>query len=239
MIRACVDALTSVLLAPCCACCDHALGEPTRGAVCGACWDSITIAPGPLCETCGDTLPSWRQLDPLRRCNRCRQSGRAITMGRSIGPYEATLRDILHAFKYDGRRSLAAPLAERMIAAGAGVLEGADAAVPVPLHFLRHFRRGFNQAFELARHLGVPVSDCLRRPRATVTQTDLPESQRHANVLGAFALRGAILPGSILVVVDDVSTTGATLDSCAKVLLEAGAKEVRGLTAARAAARLP
>jgi ComF family protein len=239
MIRALADAVTSVVLAPCCACCDRPLDEPTRGAVCGACWSSITPATGPLCETCGDALPSWRLLDPARQCNRCRQSERVITIGRSIGPYEATLREILHAFKYHGRRSLAAPLARRMIAAGGCVLDGADAVVPVPLHFVRRYRRGFNQAFELARHLGVPVSDCLRRRRATATQTDLPEAQRHANVRGAFSLWRAVVPGTVLVVVDDVSTTGATLDACALVLLEAGAKEVRGLTAARAAARLP
>ena len=72
-----------------------------------------------------------------------------------------------------------------------------------------------------------------------MTQTDLPETHRHANVQGAFAVRHRIPPGSVLVVVDDVSTTGATIDASARVLLDAGAREVRGLTAARAAARLP
>ena len=89
------------------------------------------------------------------------------------------------------------------------------------------------QAAELADHLGVRVLPALRRTRATVTQTDLPESKRHENVEGAFALRGRVPPGSVLVVVDDVSTTGATLDACARVLLAAGAAEVRALTAAR------
>jgi ComF family protein len=239
MIRALADAFTAVILAPCCACCNRALDQPTRGAVCGTCWDSIRIATGPLCETCGDALPSWRQMDPGRRCNRCHQAARVITVGRSIGPYEGTLRDILHALKYDRRRSLAQPLAERMISAGGLVLEGADAVVPIPLHFIRQYRRGFNQAFELARHLDLPLSDCLRRRRATVTQTDLPEAQRHANVRGAFSMRRRIAPGMVLVIVDDVSTTGATVDACAQVLLGAGAKEVRALTAARAVARLP
>jgi len=81
--------------------------------------------------------------------------------------------------------------------------------------------------------------ECLRRRRATVTQTDLPEARRHANVRGAFAVCRPVQPGAVLVVVDDVSTTGATLDACALALLQAGAREVRGLTVARAAARLP
>jgi ComF family protein len=123
--------------------------------------------------------------------------------------------------------------------AGAEVLQDADAVVPVPLHFLRQYARGFNQAAELARHLGLDTLHALRRTRATVTQTDLPEPHRHANVSGAFAARSTVPRDSLLVVVDDVSTTGATLDACARVLLEAGAREVRGLTAARAVARLP
>jgi ComF family protein len=149
------------------------------------------------------------------------------------------LREIIQALKYEGRRSVAAPLARLMRSAGADVLRGADAVVPVPLHLFRQYSRGFNQAAELARHLEVATLHALRRTRATITQTDLPESQRRANVNGAFAARLRVPHDSILVVVDDVSTTGATLDACARVLLEAGAREVRGLTAARAVARLP
>ncbi len=239
MIRAVADALTSVILAPCCACCSGRLESPTRGAVCAACWSAIPGPVAPLCRICGDALVSWRHVDQDHICARCARSQRLISIGRSIGPYEGTLRDILHALKYDGRRSVAMPLAAMMRGAGAEVLDGADAVVPVPLHFLRQYSRGFNQAAELARHLDRPVIHALRRTRATMTQTDLPETQRHANVHGAFTLRRNIPAGSVLVVVDDVSTTGATLDACAKVLLDAGAKEVRGLTAARAAARLP
>jgi ComF family protein len=239
MIRAFSDALTSVILAPCCACCSQRLESPTRGAVCAACWAAIPQPTGPLCRICGDALVSWRHIESDRTCSRCTRTQRVISIGRSIGPYEGTLRDILHALKYDGRRSVATPLAAMMRGAGAEVLEGADAVVPVPLHFLRQYSRGFNQSAELARHLALPVVHALRRARATVTQTDLPETQRHANVHGAFTLRRPISPGAVLVVVDDVSTTGATLDACAKILLDAGAKEVRGLTAARAAARLP
>jgi ComF family protein len=240
VISALGDALIGVLLAPCCACCRTPLDHPTRGAVCAACWSSIPPLADPLCETCGDALPSWRVPDGAdRRCSRCRRTGRVISRGRSIGAYEGALRDVLHALKYDHRRSVGRPLGALMARAGAVVLEGADLAVPVPLHFSRQYMRGFNQAAELAAHVGLPVVHALRRTRATVTQTDLPEGLRHQNVKGAFALRKSIPSGAIVVVVDDVSTTGATVDACARVLLDAGAGEVRALTAARAAGRRP
>jgi ComF family protein len=136
--------------------------------------------------------------------------------------------------KYDGRRSLAEPLASVLKRTGADVLEGADFATPVPLHRSRARTRGFNQADLIAHHLDVPVRAVLRRIRRTPSQTDLPAAKRHKNVRGAFALaRRARVQGAVVVLVDDVSTTGATLDACAEVLIEAGAREVRALTAAR------
>src|SRR5204862_6556651 len=121
---------------------------------------------------------------------------------------------------------------------GADLLDGAGCAVPVPLHASRRRSRGFNQAFDLARHLGLPVSKALRRVRATTAQTGLPAAQRHRNVRHAFAptRHARVLAGAIVVLVDDVSTTGATLEACARALKEAGVREVRALTAARVVA---
>ncbi len=154
----------------------------------------------------------------------------------AVGLYDGSLRDIVHALKYDGRRSVARRLGALMRERGADVLDGADAVVPVPLHRRRLRARGFNQAAELGRHLGLPLRHALRRVRATPSQTDLPAGERHANVRGAFALARRIdVRGARLVLVDDVSTTGATLDACARVLREAGAEDVRALTAARVA----
>lgn len=242
VISRCADAVMAVLFAPLCAGCKDPLDTPVRGAVCAACWSAIRPLTEPLCDVCGDALPSWHIVSATnRQCARCSRLQRVITMGRAVGAYEGTLRDILHALKYDGRRSVARPLAHLMVRAGAGILDGADFLVPVPLHVARHYRRGFNQAWELAKHIGVPSVNALRRRRATATQTDLPEAQRHHNVRGAFAVRRAArgcLHSATVVVIDDVSTTGATLDACASVLLAAGAKEVRALTAARAVSRL-
>jgi ComF family protein len=137
--------------------------------------------------------------------------------------------------KYDRRATVARGLARQMAIAGKDVLDGADAVVPVPLHRARERERGFNQARELARHLGMPVLDALVRGRKTAAQADLPASRRTANVRGAFRLaRGVRVEGLTLVLVDDVSTTGATLNACAAPLLDAGAGQVRALTAAHA-----
>lgn len=125
-----------------------------------------------------------------------------------------------------------------MIVSGASVLRDADVAVPVPLHRSRKRTRGFNQAAEIARYLSIPAIPALKRTRATKSQTDLPAEARHANVRGAFTLRrGVEVEGRVIVLVDDVSTTGATLEACAQVLLDAGAREVRALTAARVVSR--
>jgi ComF family protein len=235
-LRTATDAVLSVVFAPACAACGELLEHPTRGPVCAACWHSILPLTPPLCDSCGDPLPTWRIISvPLARCPRCRRARRTVDRARAIGSYDGALRAIVHAWKYEGRRSLAKPLAELMKDRGADVLAGSDCLVPVPLHPSRRRTRGFDQALDLARHLGVPIHQALRRVRATPTQTGLPAAQRHRNVRGAFALapRARSLAGATAVLVDDVSTTGATLEACARVLKEAGVREVRALIAAR------
>jgi ComF family protein len=241
-LRLAADGLLAVLLAPSCAACRAALEAPSRGPVCAACWAAIRIITPPVCERCGDPLPSWRVISQTSaRCPRCRRRRSAVDLGGAVGAYEGALRDVIHALKYEGRRTLARPLGQLMAAYGARLLDGADCAVPVPLHRRRRRARGFNQAAELARALGLPVVDALVRVRATSSQTDLPAAQRHRNVRGAFRAAGAgflrrgraAVGGRTIVLVDDVCTTGATLEACAAALKAAGAREVRALTAAR------
>ena len=164
----------------------------------------------------------------------------------SAGRYEGTLREIIHAFKYEGRRSLADPLSGMVRAAGSAMLQDCDCVVPVPLHPWRRMRRGFNQARDLATHLDRPVVNALWRVRATAPQMALNANARQSNVRGAFvvsaftcgarlaSVRFPLLEDRVVVLVDDVRTTGATLDECAKVLLVAGAREVKALTVALA-----
>ncbi len=135
-------------------------------------------------------------------------------------------------------RSLARPLAAMIRERGAELLHGADVIVPVPLHPWRRLRRGFNQADDLARHLGVPVCRALWRMRATAPQALLDPEQRRRNVRAAFRLspfvRVSRIEGAHVVLLDDVRTTGATLEACARVLKAAGAGDVTALTVARA-----
>jgi ComF family protein len=165
-----------------------------------------------------------------------------VVRARAIGEYEGTLREIIHALKYGGRISLARPLAERMQQRGRDLLHDVDCVVPVPLHWRREYHRGFNQAREIARHLGPPIAEALRRLRATRPQVELPADRRRANVMGAFAIRKQwwrqpAIRGKKVLLVDDVSTTGATLESCATVLRDSDASEVYTLTAARVVTR--
>lgn len=216
-VRQVTDAVLAALLAPPCVCCGHVLDRPLAGAVCQTCWS---------------TLPCLQQ---PAACVSSR-----IVRSTAIGDYEGTLRTIIHALKYDRRRSVARGLSKALAACGADLLADADAVIPVPLHRRRERQRGFNQALDLAKGLGPPVLQPLRRLRDTPSQVALPAQERHHNVRDAFALRSPRpwrrsdrLRGAIVVLVDDVTTTGATLDACARTLIAAGAREVRALTAAR------
>ena len=215
VLREGLDAVLAVALGASCASCGELLERPSRGPVCATCWRSVDAA-----------IPCVFGI-----------SG-AIDDAGALGLYDGALRSIIHSLKYEGRRSLAQPLAARIRARCRTVLDGADLAVAVPLHPSRRRERGFNQAIDLARGLGLPVTRALRRVRRTASQTALSMTERHRNVSRAFApsriawLRRGI-SGHIVVLVDDVSTTGATLNECAVVLKELGAREVRAVTAAK------
>ena len=149
---------------------------------------------------------------------------------------------MIHAFKYQGCRALADPFATLMREAGAPLLAVADVVVPVPLHPLRFLRRGFNQATDLAVRLGPPVWHALQRTRAGPPQADLAADDRLTNVRCAFSLRPSLsrrAPPSVVLLIDDVMTTGATMEACSRVLREAGVTTVFGLTTARAVAERP
>jgi ComF family protein len=212
------------------------LDSPLAGPVCESCWANVKLLLAPFCRTCGDPLPSWRVISAaLEQCPRCRRIPSFVDLARSAGLYEGSLRKIIHAFKFEGRRGLAEPLAAMMRTAGAPILVGADAVVPVPLHPWRRVRRGFNQSDDLARRLGPPVVRALWRVQATVPQTGLTSAARRRNLRHALMvspLSSRAVANRTFVVVDDVRTTGATLEACARVLKTAGAKEVRALTAA-------
>jgi ComF family protein len=210
--------LLAVVLAPVCAACDSVLERPLDGPVCSRCWASVARLDARSFQT---TL---------------------VDRGRSAGDYEGALRNIVHAFKYEGRRTLASPLGALLREAGRDVLQDASCVVPVPLHPWRRLYRGFNQAADLAAALPIPVIHALWRRRVTPPQTGLTAGARRRNVRGAFRVSPlvsrrtvhSLLVDRTVVLVDDVRTTGATLEACAHVLKGAGVKEVRALTIAQA-----
>ena len=203
--------------------------------LCQHCSRAVRPLRDPRCPRCGRELESAAQ-----RCS-CRTRLRALSALRSAVAYEGPLERVIHRFKYEGWQALAAPLAgllgpevEAARPGGPTVL-----AVSVPLHPRRARDRGYNQSELLvrqlhARHaLGRPRRGRLVRVRDTPPQVGLDRIQRRANVAGAFAWHGAHLGGHPVLVVDDVTTTGATLEACATALREAGAGAVAGLTVAR------
>jgi ComF family protein len=174
-------------------------------------------------------------------CGRCRRGLAVFETGASLGPYEGSLRTVLHALKYGRRPRLAARLADALLASPrvTALLTPDALLVPVPLHPRRQRERGFNQSEQIARALGrrsgLPVLPrVLVRRRDTPTQTGRTAAERRHNVTGAFAARASsTLAGRTVILIDDVLTTGATVRACSAALLRAGAGAVRVLTVAR------
>ncbi len=227
------DQLLISLFDAACVSCEGPLSPDRHGPVCAGCWQHVPQLPPPLCARCGEPL-GWRA-GPDAVCAACAAHPPAYDAARAAGLYSGSLRAIVHALKYGRHPQVAPELGRRMRAVAADWL--ADACVvPVPLHPWRAWQRGFNQAELLARELGRPVRRLLWRRHLGRPQAGLPAHERRRNVTDAYSARWTWRRAPARVVlVDDVLTTGATVDACARVLKAAGVREVRVLTAARAA----
>ena len=234
MLTALLDPFLSLLYPPRCLVC-RALGE---SGLCAACLDGIIPVAPPSCQKCGQTIPA-----DAGGCLHCRLRRPAYERARALGAYHGVLRDAIHQFKYQDRPQLAAPLGFRLAAIArehASDLNGLrfDALLPVPMHPVRRRLRGYNQSERLARvvasHLGLPLlTDALVRTRATRPQVGLDRDARLTNLQGAFAVRRPeAVEGKILLLMDDVMTTGSSLYECTLVLRAYGAKAVYALTLA-------
>ncbi len=199
--------------------------------------------PSPLaadffCATCRTPFSNPFPLDASGRCALCRGNLQGFDAAYSFGAYEGALRELIHLLKYDRIRTLARPLGDFLMAAYPRE-QRFDAIVPMPLHWRRYWRRGFNQsellAREVSRRCGLPVARGVRRLRATAPQAGLTNAKRRVNVSGAFApARRRSVEGLRVLLVDDVMTTGATASACSRALKSAGAKYVAFLALARA-----
>lgn len=207
--------------------------------LCAECLDQIPRVEPPFCSRCGGAVQSHGL------CVRCRTSPLHINCMRSAVYFEGVLREAVHQLKYNGRTVLAEPLGELMAAHWLQRPMPADVLVPVPLHAARLRQRGYNQAallaHEMAQRVGLVVDEqTLMRRRATDPQVELNAEQRRENVHDAFHCSGSRLVGKRVVLIDDVCTTGATLEACAVALQEeGGARSVQAMTLARARHRSP
>jgi ComF family protein len=228
--------LVDAVLPPRCLACGETVEEPD--ALCGRCWGGMTFFAPPWCAGCGLPFPHPMGEDAI--CADCARERRAWDRARAVLRYDKNSRSLVLGLKHADRTHVAGAFGRWMHRAGGEVLAGADLVVPVPLHWTRLAHRRYNQAALLAHAIhaagGPPVAaDWLIRRRRTPSQGHLGPTARERNVRGAFGMRsGRDIAGRRVVVVDDVMTTGATVDECARVLRRAGAASVGVLTLARA-----
>jgi ComF family protein len=191
------------------------------------------------CSACHTPFVSAHPLDQRGLCSLCRLGLAGYDGAFSFGFYEGTLRRLIHLFKFEGVPSLSAALGRYMVRA-LPLDRQFDAVVPMPLHWFRRWRRGFNQsellAGEVARRLGLPLlSGVLGRKRHAAPQSGLSSAARRRNVAGLFSVADRRpVKGLRVLLVDDVLTTGATAQAAARALKKAGASQVIVLTVARA-----
>jgi len=214
--------------------------EPVAGeGVCATCWAKLSFIAQPYCPRLG--IPFVYDPGPELLSMEAIANPPAYARARAAVRYDDVARTLVHALKYQDRTDLAPAMGRWMARAGRELLGEADALVPVPLHWRRGWSRRYNQSGALARVIsrqsGVKLaSEALRRVRATEQQIGLSRTQRASNVQGAFKVapdRSVDIEGRRVVLVDDVLTSGATTDACARALLRARAAQVDVLVFAR------
>lgn len=232
--------LVHAILPADCAGCGVRLAEDPVPFFCRRCWSQIKPLSGPACPRCGRPFASSATLShsPEHLCGACRTRRPAYTQAHAMYPYEPPLQEAIQLFKYHGKVRLARALGDLM-AIAAEPLPDADLLMPVPLHPSRLREREFNQSLLLAdqmnRRLRLPLSYTnLVRHRQTAPQTNLSRVERRKNLRRAFAVvRPDEIAGRRILLVDDVYTTGTTVNECAKALRRAGAADVYVWTLAR------
>ena len=239
-LRAGLRLLLDVALPPLCPSCREPLGG--GAGLCAACWSKLSLIEPPYCARLG--IPFTYDPGPGLLSMEAIANPPSYDRARAAVRYDDIARALVHRFKYGDRLDLAPMMGRWMARAGQELLGDADALVPVPLHWRRLWTRRFNQSAALAeqisRESGIAVAPAaLKRVKATAQQVGLSRKDRAANVQGAFKVdpaRKAEIAVKRLVVVDDVLTSGATTEACARALLRAGAGHVDVLVFARVVA---
>ena len=238
-LRASFGLVVDLALPQLCASCRDPVND---AGLCAACWAKLSFIAPPYCERLG--IPFTYDPGPGILSMEAIADPPAYHRARAAVRYDEVARTLVHAFKYGDRLDLAPTMGRWMANAGRTLLDEADALVPVPLHWRRQWARRFNQSALLAEVIGkactLPVAyKALKRVKATPQQVGLSQSARAQNVQGAFRVPPdgkAAVTGRRLILIDDVLTSGATMDACARALLRAGAAQVDALVFARVVA---
>lgn len=222
-----------------CRVCSGLLAGLDERIICRPCWKKIPLPPAGYCLSCGrflsgDDQPSY--------CFGCQQERKVFSVHRSCTRYEGMAKEIIWLFKYGKIKVLGKKLASLAIdrLEGDGIFSGVEVIVPVPLHPKKERTRGFNQAAEIARSLGQRLKirvapRALIKVRDNLAQASLEAESRRENVRGVYDIRErGKIEGKVVLLVDDVYTTGSTIAECSRILRKAGAKEIRALTIAQA-----
>jgi len=226
-----------VLLPPGCIACGALVSS--AHALCGPCWEKVDFIDDPKCRCCGKPFEFDPGMDS--DCGACLRQPPIYERARSAVIYGDHSRRFILAYKHGDRTDMVPAMTTWLARAGEELIRDADVIAPVPLHWTRFLARRFNQSAELARALGKRsgiefAPDLLTRKKRTVSQAGLNARERARNVRGAFSVKPVWLKqlsGKRVLLIDDVLTTGATLNACAGILLWAGASGVDVLTVAR------
>ncbi len=231
--------ISKVLSPPQCLGCAEILHPESGQIFCPACSDQIKFIEGGICPICGTTYPNSPAESHL--CGDCLENKTYFSYARAIFSYESFILNAIHQFKYKRDLSIGEMLASFMADFSFPDIDFTDYSliIPVPLHIKRLRKRGFNQSLVLARAVEhkrqIPVNfSVLKRHKFTLTQTGSNRNERKENIKGAFEVTNKKkIDGKNIILIDDVYTTGATINECAKTLIKAGAQKVAVLTLAR------
>ena len=211
-----------------------------HGTLCLTCWNSVHFISDPMCDACG--LPFEFDVGGQALCGSCIKKRPTYAHARAAFRYDDNSRKLVTRFKYADQTQLAKIYGDWLAKAGIDLLPQTDFIVPVPLHYLRFVSRRFNQSAILAQQLSKKTGikhlpNAVTRTRHTKQQTGLTHAQRAENVRNAFTINqkyAGVIRGKTILLIDDVITTGSTIEQCVKALLKAGAMQVNVLTLARA-----
>ena len=239
MIIEALNDVSDIIFPPRCLGCAEILHPPTRQLFCPTCNEKIKFITGNLCPVCGTTFFDSPAASHL--CGNCLENKTYFSCARAVVSYETIILHAIHQFKYGSNISVGALLASFMADFSFPDVDFTDYSliIPVPLHIKRLRERGFNQSLVLARALAkkwqIPIDfSLLKRHKFTETQTGLHKAERNKNIKGAFEVSDKKkIDGKNIILIDDVYTTGATINECAKTLIKAGAQKVAVLTLAR------